>query len=178
MSLLEAFNQKGLSARPKVRAGDIVKVYQKDPTKEGGKSQVFEGVVIARKHGFGKTATITVRRSTGNVSVEKIYPLHSPVIEKIEIIQRSKIRQAKLYYLRDAQGKRARLKRKNINVDDIQKIEVSTSEEDLKDESIKDSPKSEEEIIESEKEDIASQEATPAKEDEDKKEEILIEKQS
>ncbi len=128
MSLLEIFNQKNLSSRPKVRPGDIVRVYQKDPTKEGGKLQIFEGVIIAQKHGFGRTATITVRRETGDVAVEKIYPLHSPVIEKIEIVQRSQVRRAKLYYLRKAYGKRARLKRKDVDLDNIGHTKVDKEE--------------------------------------------------
>ncbi len=128
MSLLTIFNQKQLKSRPKVRPGDLVRVHQKDPTKEGGKAQVFEGVVIARKHGFGKNATITVRRESGDVAVEKIYPLHSPVIEKIEIVQRSKVRQSKLYYLREAQGKRARLKKKDFSPEEIEYTEASQEE--------------------------------------------------
>jgi len=133
MSLLETFNQKQLQTRPKVRSGDLVRVYQKDLTKEGKKAQIFEGVVIARKHGFGRTATITVRREVGGIAIEKVYPLHSPIIEKIEIVQRSKVRQAKLYYLRDAKGKRARLKRKDIDLSSIEetigeKIEDSNPE--------------------------------------------------
>jgi len=120
MSLLETFNQKQLQTRPKVRSGDLVRVYQKDLTTEGKKAQIFEGIVIARKHGFGRTATITVRREVGGIAIEKVYPLHSPVIEKIEIVQRSKTRQAKLYYLRGAEGKRARLKRKDINLNSIE----------------------------------------------------------
>jgi large subunit ribosomal protein L19 len=127
MSLLEAFNQKQLQSRPKIRPGDLVKVYQRDPAKKEKKAQVFEGVVIAKRHGFGRTATFTVRRESGNVSVEKTYPLHSPAIEKLEIVQRSKVKQAKLYYLREAQGKRARLKRKNIDPASIEQI-VGTEE--------------------------------------------------
>jgi large subunit ribosomal protein L19 len=174
MSLLEAFNQKGLSARPKVRAGDIVRVYQKDPTKEGGKPQIFEGVVIARKHGFGKTATMTVRRSTGDVAIEKIYPLHSPVIEKIEIVQRSKVHQAKLYYLRDAQGKRARLKRKNVDIDNISETKATVNQESMKDESIKDL--SEEETVESTQEQDPVRETESPTEDTNKEEPSVEEK--
>jgi large subunit ribosomal protein L19 len=85
---------------PEIRAGDVVRVYQK--LKEGGKekSSIFEGLVIARKHGKEIGATITVRRVIDGVGVEKIFPLHSPTIEKIEIIGREKARRAKLYYLR------------------------------------------------------------------------------
>jgi len=83
-----------------IRPGDLVKVYQK--VKEGGKekTQVFEGIVIAKKHGKELGATITVRREISGIGVEKIFPLHSPLIEKIEILKRQKVRRAKLYYLR------------------------------------------------------------------------------
>src|SRR3989338_4761600 len=94
------------------RPGDTVRVHQK--IKEGDKEriQVFEGVVLARKHGKGVEATITVRKISQGIGVERIFPLHSPMIEKFEIMRRSKVRRAKLYYLREAKGKNARLKAK------------------------------------------------------------------
>jgi len=103
---------------PDIRPGDTVRVYQKISTsapastdkKEGEKIQAFEGQVLARKHGKEIGATITVRREISGVGTEKIFPLHSPVIEKIEVLKRGKVRRAKLYYLREAKGKKARLK--------------------------------------------------------------------
>ena len=85
---------------PEIRAGDIIRVYHK--YKEGGKEKtsIFEGLVIARKLGKEIGATITVRRVIDGVGVERIFPIHSPTIEKIEIIGREKARRAKLYYLR------------------------------------------------------------------------------
>ena len=68
--------------------------------------QVFEGVVLARKHGKGISATITVRKISQNIAVERIFPIHAPFIQKIEIVKRAKVRRAKLYYLRDVKGKR------------------------------------------------------------------------
>ena len=105
-TFLEPFLRKNL---PDIRSGDTVCVYQK--VKEGDKEriQTFEGLVLARKHGKEIGATITVRRVASGIGVEKIFPLHSPTIEKIEILKRSKVRRAKLYYLRKAKGKRARL---------------------------------------------------------------------
>ena len=96
---------------PEVRPGDTVKVYQKIKEGKQEKIQIFEGQVLARKHGKGISATITVRKMVAGIGVEKIFPLHSPVIEKIEIVRRGKTRRAKLYYLRKAKGKRARLKK-------------------------------------------------------------------
>jgi large subunit ribosomal protein L19 len=111
---------------PDIQPGDTVKVFQTLPSrasKQGsadrkGKSkeriQVFEGIVLARKHNKEIGATITVRKVVGGIGVERIFPLHLPTIKKIEIIKRSKTRRAKLYYLRKAKGKRARLKRKEL----------------------------------------------------------------
>ena len=78
--------------------------------KRGEKAQVFEGLVIAKKHGKGITSTITVRKEVLGVGVERIFPLHSPTIEKIEVIKKGKARRAKLYYLRGVKGKKAKLK--------------------------------------------------------------------
>ncbi len=99
---------------PEIRPGDTVRVYQK--IKEGDKEriQVFEGLVIARKHGKGITSTITVRKVISEIGVERIFPLHSPTIEKIETLRRARVRRAKLYYLRKTKGKRARLKREEF----------------------------------------------------------------
>jgi large subunit ribosomal protein L19 len=84
----------------KIKAGDVVRIYQR--IKEGGKerTQVFEGIVIARKHGNEIGATITVRKEISGIGVEKIFPIHSPTIEKIEILKEGKRKRAKLYYLR------------------------------------------------------------------------------
>mgnify|MGYP001601120515 FL=1 len=97
-----------------IRAGDVVRVHQK--IKEGDKTriQIFEGLVLARKHGTEAGATFTVRKVSGGVGVERIYPLHSPNIEKIEIVKRSaKIRRAKLYYIREKATKEQRKKMKH-----------------------------------------------------------------
>lgn len=121
---LEIFNQNYLKKDlPDIRPGDTIRVFQKipfltgalaDKKEEKKRTQSFEGVVLARKHGKEMGATITVRRIIDGIGVERIFPLHSPTIEKIEIIKRGKVRRAKLYYLRAAKGKRARLKRKEF----------------------------------------------------------------
>lgn len=105
------FNQlkKGL---PDIRPGDTVRVHQKIKEKDKERLQAFEGVVLARKHGKGISATITVRKVISGIGVEKILPIHSPIIEKIEVLKKGKVRRAKLYYLRKVKGRKARLKRK------------------------------------------------------------------
>ena len=89
--------------------GDTVRVYVK--IKEGDKErlQAFEGVVIARKHG-GVDATFTVRKISFGQGVERIFPVHSPVIERVELVRRGVVRRAKLYYLRNLRGKAARIR--------------------------------------------------------------------
>ncbi|MFA6464054.1 MAG: 50S ribosomal protein L19 [Candidatus Paceibacterota bacterium] len=84
-----------------LRSGDTVKVYQKVPDKDGKfRTQIFEGLIIAKKHGKEAGGTFTVRRTAGGYGVEKIYPIYSPMIEKIEITKRAKVRQSKLYFIR------------------------------------------------------------------------------
>lgn len=101
---------------PDIRPGDTVCVSQKIKEKDKERIQDFEGVVIAKKHGKGISGTITVRKVISGVGVEKVFPIHSPAIEKIEIVKRGKVRRAKLYYLRTAKGKKARLKMKEFSV--------------------------------------------------------------
>lgn len=84
-----------------MRAGDIVSVHQKIQDKSKTRLQVFEGVVLARKHGNEAGATFTVRKVSDGIGVEKIFPLYSPMIDKIEITRRSKMRRAKLYHIRE-----------------------------------------------------------------------------
>ncbi len=97
---------------PAFQSGDTVKVHVR--IKEGNKErlQVFEGIVIARKHG-GVRETITVRKVSFSVGVERIFPLHGTVVDHIDVIRRGKVRRAKLYYLRDLRGKAARIKEKD-----------------------------------------------------------------
>jgi len=84
-----------------IKAGDTVRVHQKIQDKGKTRIQIFEGLVLARKHGTEPGATFTVRKVASGVGVEKIYPLYSPMIDKLEIVKRSKVRRAKLYFIRD-----------------------------------------------------------------------------
>lgn len=97
---------------PAFQSGDTVKVHVR--IKEGNKErlQVFEGIVIARKHG-GARETITVRKVSFGVGVERIFPLHATVVDHIDVVRRGKVRRAKLYYLRELRGKAARIKEKD-----------------------------------------------------------------
>ncbi len=84
-----------------LRAGDTVRVHQKIQDKGKTRIQIFEGVVLARKHGDEPGATFTVRKVASGVGVEKIFPLYSPLIDKLEIVKRAKVRRSKLYYIRE-----------------------------------------------------------------------------
>lgn len=97
---------------PEFSPGDGVRVHVR--VIEGGREriQVFEGVVIARNGGDGARATFTVRKLSFGVGVERIFPVHSPIIQEIEVVRRGDVRRAKLYYLRDRVGKATRIKEK------------------------------------------------------------------
>ncbi len=84
-----------------IRPGDTIRVHQKIQDKGKTRIQIFEGLVLARKHGDEPGATFTVRKVASGVGVEKIYPLYSPLIDKLEIVKRAKVRRAKLYYIRE-----------------------------------------------------------------------------
>jgi len=97
-----------------IKAGDTVRVHQKIEEKGKTRTQVFEGLVIARKHGKEAGGTFTVRRTSLGVGVEKIFPLYSPTIEKIEITKRSKVRRSKLYHIREKAAKEIRRQMRNV----------------------------------------------------------------
>lgn len=112
MNLMQAFTDKYVKSEiPDIAVGDTVRVHLK--VKEGNREriQIFEGTVIAKKHG-GIEETFTVRRVSYGVGVEKVFPIHSPIIEKVETVRHGKVRRAKLYYLRERVGKSAKIKEK------------------------------------------------------------------
>ena len=112
MDLVKALSSQYMKAElPEMRVGDTVRVHVR--IKEGSREriQVFEGVIIARKHG-GIGETITVRRVSYGVGVEKVFPVHSPRIAAVETVRKGKVRRAKLYFLRDRFGKAAKIKEK------------------------------------------------------------------
>lgn len=96
---------------PNFRAGDTVRVHVKVVEGTRSRVQVFQGVVI-RRHGGGVGETYTVRKVSFGVGVERTFPLHTPVVEKIEVVSRGAVRRAKLYYLRDLRGKAAKIREK------------------------------------------------------------------
>lgn len=99
-----------------IKAGDTVKVHQRIQDKGKTRIQIFEGIVLARKHGNEPGATFTVRKMASGVGVEKIFPLYSPNIDKIEIVKRSKVRRAKLYFIRDKVAREIKRQMRRMNL--------------------------------------------------------------
>ena len=97
---------------PEFRPGDNVKVHVRLKEGEKERIQVFEGLVIARKHG-GISETFTVRKISSGIGVERVFPLHSPSVAKIEVSRRGRVRRAKIYYIRELRGKAARIKERS-----------------------------------------------------------------
>jgi len=117
---------------PQIKPGDKVRVFMKSPEKEG-KAQIFEGRIIAIDGGHQPEATFTVRRVSLGVGIERIFPLYSPLIQKIEVKKSIKVRRAKLYYLRKSIGKKVKLKEKEVagadQKDEIKKESKKEEEE-------------------------------------------------
>ena len=109
MSAIELVEKSQLTDRPRMKSGDTVRVHVK--VREGDKEriQVFEGMVIGMHRG-GARATFTVRKVSFGQGVERIFPLHSPIIDKIDVVRTARVRRAKLYFLRNLKGKAARMK--------------------------------------------------------------------
>ena len=112
MDALKLIEQSSMKAEaPAIEVGDLVKVHVRIKEGEKFRIQIFEGTVIAKKHG-GINETFTVRRVAHGCGIERVFPLHSPTVEKVEVVRNGKVRRAKLYYLRDRVGKAAKVKSK------------------------------------------------------------------
>lgn len=171
MSILQGIQRKAVKKelrRPVIQPGYTVRVHQK--IKEGSKEriQIFEGLVIKVNSGHGADKTFTVRKIVEGIGVEKIFPLYSPKIEKIEVKKKSKVRRSKLYYMRERSGKSARLKESFISSEELEKmLEVV--------------PDTEEETNEKAEAEVATEESTKTEETkeenkEQKSEEVKVEK--
>ncbi len=117
-----------------LRAGDTVKVWQKIMEKGKTRLQAFEGLVLARKHGREAGATFTVRRVASGVGVEKIFPIFSPIIDRIEVLKRSKVRRSKLYHIRTKAAKEVSRQMRNVRMQKeievpVEEVEVETNKE-------------------------------------------------
>lgn len=112
MNALKLIENESIKAdKPKLTIGDVVKVHVKIKEGEKERIQVFEGTVISQKHG-GVQETFTVRRISHGCGIERVFPIHSPNVDKVEVVRNGKVRRAKLYYLRDRVGKAAKVKQR------------------------------------------------------------------
>lgn len=114
---------------PDIRPGDVVRIHEKIKEEKKERIQTFEGLVLARKHGKGISSTITVRKIISGIGVEKIFPIYSPKITKIEVLKRSKVKKGKLYFLRKLKGKKAKLKQKKFESNVYEKETEEKKEE-------------------------------------------------
>jgi large subunit ribosomal protein L19 len=128
----QSYLRKGL---PMFRPGDTVKVHARVVEGNRERVQVFQGVVI-RRSGGGLRETFTVRKISFGVGVERTFPLHSPSIAKLEVVQRGHVRRAKLYYLRDLRGKKARIKERRIDEAKLAAMEAMAAEDEAIEDSV------------------------------------------
>ncbi len=184
-----------------IKAGDTVKVHQRIQDKGKTRIQIFEGIVLARKHGNEPGATFTVRKMASGVGVEKIFPLYSPNIDKIEIVKRSKVRRAKLYFVRDKVAREIKRQMRRMHLvtlatesaaeaeqkaaeaakqaeEEAKEAESKAAEEAAKkaeEEKVAEVKESEVEVAEEEKEDTSTEEVdSEEKADESSKEEDTV----
>ena len=115
MDVVSRIEAEGLKeGLPEFRAGDRVRVHVRVVEGEKTRTQVFEGDVLARRGGEGVKATFTVRKTSGGVGVERVFPLHSPNVQRIEVVRLGRVRRAKLHYLRALTGKKARIRERRV----------------------------------------------------------------
>lgn len=164
MSILQSIQRMAIIKKvPALKSGYTVRVHQK--IKEGDKEriQIFEGLVIRINSGHGADKTFTVRKVVGGIGVEKIYPLHSTIIAKIEIVKTSKVRRAKLNYLRERFGKSARLKEAFVSSEKLASMYEEVKEE-TKEEVIAEAPIEEIDTAQETTEDVVAEETEETEE--------------
>jgi len=134
MDKIKTFDKNNLKNNiPELKSGMKVRVWQKIKETDKERLQAFEGVVIAVKHGRGKTGTFTVRKVSSSIGVERIFPMHALTIEKIEVLSQVKVRRAKLYYLRGRIGKKSKMKQVEFteaiaSTEEVQRPSVASEE--------------------------------------------------
>ncbi len=158
-AILDYVTASALKKMPAIKPGATVKVYQKISEGEKERVQMFQGLVIRVSAGAGVDKTFTVRKVVEGVGVEKIFPMHTPTIEKVVIVKQGKVRRSKLYYMRDLQGKSTRLRETELAqavMDESEPVKEEKMEE------VKEEPKEEvvdEEVAQVEAELAAAEEA-------------------
>lgn len=166
MQLIQKIQNKFKKKVPVIKAGNTVRVHQR--IKEGGKEriQIFEGLVIAVNSGSGPDKTFTVRKMVGNIGVEKIFPIYSKNITKIQVTKEGNVRRSKLYYMRKRSGKSARLREKHlaegdVRMEDFEEQTEASAEVSEANEEVKTEDQSAPEVDASAEEQAAPQEEAP-----------------
>jgi large subunit ribosomal protein L19 len=157
-TVIESLEKRALKRRPRFDAGDRVRVHFQVVEGSRRRTQVFEGIVIKRQ-GSGARETFTVRKQSFGVGVERSFPLHSPKIEKLEVVARGDVRRAKLYYLRGKVGKRARVAERRWGIED--EMVVAADEAEAVDAEGVAITEAEPEVVEAEAEEEEEGEQTP-----------------
>ncbi len=180
MSILKEIQELALKRSPKIEPGNTVRVHQKIKEGEKERVQIFEGLVLKINSGHGADKTITVRKVFQGIGVEKTFPLYSKNIIKIEVKKKSKVRRAKLYYMRDRSGKSARLKESFVSekeleesIEELAEMKADQEEEKAKETTETSDLKTEAERQESDKQEADKKETveeTAVKPEEDKTE--------
>jgi large subunit ribosomal protein L19 len=155
-TIIDSIEQRQLKRVPRFAAGDRVRVHFQVVEGTRRRTQVFEGVVIARR-GSGARETFTVRKQSFGVGVERTFPVHSPKIERLEVVARGDVRRAKLYYLRGRVGKRARVAERRWGIEDD--LVLTTEEAEAVDSEGVAQSEAEPEVVEPEEEEAASEDA-------------------
>jgi large subunit ribosomal protein L19 len=161
-TVIESLEQRALTKRPQFAAGDRVRVHFQVVEGSRRRTQVFEGIVLKRQ-GSGARETFTVRKNSFGVGVERTFPLHSPKIEQLEVAARGDVRRAKLYYLREKVGKRARVAERRWGIED--ELVIASEEADAVDAEGTAISEAEEEAVEGEQEAVEGEQAAGAAEE-------------
>lgn len=162
MTVLQDIQKLAVKKVPVIQPGNTVKVHQKIKEGEKERIQIFEGLVIKINSGYGADKTITVRKIVGGIGVEKIFPLYSTNIEKIEVKKKSKVRRAKLYYMRNRSGKSARLKETFVSEKELEESIEELAEKKAKEDEAKAEDTPTEEVATSEETPTSEEAAAPA----------------
>ena len=165
---LKSFTKANVEERKKIdiKSGDTIRVHIKITEKNKTRIQIFEGVVLSRKHGNEPGATITVRKVSNGYGIEKIFPLFSPNIDKIEIVKKGRVRKSKLYYLRDKVSREIRRQMRRAKIVNIS----TTSDIEENEKKIKEAEATKQKVEAAEKE-LAAKEAAKTSEENNSKEE-------
>ena len=153
---IEELQAEGMKKNmPQFKSGQTVRVLRKIREGDKERTQTFEGLIIEVNNQNNVSATITVRKIVGGIGVEQVFPVHSPLVEKIEVVKEAKVRRSRLYFMRNLRGKAARLKERFLTAEELQAMTQSVTEE-VSDEVIEEAVEAEAKAEEEKKEEAAA----------------------